>query len=169
MIVWVASSNQKTKVTNPKTGKSTGPVTQHNVFFTVAKASTEGIESEIFSNWIKVDRESSTHWVQDVYQMSPSGIHRKLEPYELVSGWSIMRGLVRAPSFHGNSMKHFFPWVMAPTLESEMARDIYALATELAERYNVPLGPFEQAMAPTILNPWHHKNLVGLDHTITEK
>lgn len=142
LAIWCCSSKQ-----HAHTNKKTGEVRQ-NVFFSLALA-----PHPVLTDWVD---EPCPYEVCSVV------------PNLIVSGWSIMGGLVRPPSMPGRFIHNFFPHVMVPDLKSPLARDIYNIAENLAGYYEVPLAPFSDAMRPCLVGEWHHRNLPGLTATLSQ-
>lgn len=143
LAIWCCSSKQ-----HAHTNKKTGEVRQ-NVFFSLALAPTN---KAVYGTWV-----TEATYFERVDE---------LKPFLIISGWSLMGGLVRPPSMPGRFIHNFFPHVM--TVDHHIMADIYAIADILAAHYNVPLAPQEEAMRPCLVGEWHHRNLPGLTATLSQ-
>ena len=81
-----------------------------------------------------------------------------------VSGWCLRDGLIRPPSMPGRSRSNFFPHLFAPALDSPLLSELYSIVGPMADYYNVPLAPRDEALTPCIMNHWHLANLKGLQN-----
>jgi len=144
LAIWCCSSKQ-----HAHTNKKTGEVRQ-NVFFSVAVAPLAPGQN-LVASWV----EEPTYYEKT-----------SLEPWLIISGWSLMGGLVRPPSMPGRFIHNFFPHVMLP--HPFPGIDIYCMAVRLAEHYNVPISNATDAMLPCRVNDWHHRNLPGLTATLSQ-
>lgn len=142
LAIWCCSSKQ-----HAHTNKKTGEVRQ-NVFFSVAIAPIVGPYAAMWKT------------EPTMYEAT------NLQPWLIISGWSLMGGLVRPPSMPGRFIHNFFPHVMLTNYDPHV--DIYGIAAALAEHYDVPLAPEPEAMRPCLVGEWHHRNLPGLTATLSQ-